>query len=147
MKSKQFIWLCAIVLLIYIVDKGLNRLSGNEYFLSKLNKSASGIFRSFIKDIERLGYTVIITSGKRTNAEQAALKKQDARNASAGSSAHNYGTALDFVLQKNGKIINKSSPAALWNSTGVPTLANKYGLGWGGKFANYYDPVHFYIKG
>jgi LAS superfamily LD-carboxypeptidase LdcB len=147
MKSKQFIWLLAIVLLIYVIDKGLNRLTGNEYFLSKLNKSAAVIFRMFIKDIERLGYTVIITSGKRTNAEQAALKKQDERNASAGSSAHNYGTALDFVLQKNGKTINKSSPAALWNSTGVPQLANKHGISWGGVFPNYYDPVHFYIKG
>lgn len=145
MKRKEFIWLLAILVIIYTIDKGLKKVTTNEYFLSKLNKSTSDIFRLFIKHIERLGYKVIITSSYRTSKEQAALKKQDARNAAAGSSSHEQGTAIDFVLQKNGRMINKNSSASLWNNTGVPQLANRYGISWGGNFPNYFDPVHFYI--
>ena len=147
MNKKNVIWLAVIIFLIYIMDKGVETIiHTNEGYLKQLNSSAASTFRNFIKDIEtKLGYKVTITSGFRTYEKQAELKKQDARNASAGTSAHEFGNALDLILTKNGKTINKSTVPAIWRATGVLQLAKKHGLNWGGNFPNYYDPVHFYI--
>lgn len=148
MKQKNIIWLGVIILLIYLMDKGVEAIVTNEGYLNRLNASSASAFRKFIKDIEtQLGYKVKITDGFRTYEQQQYYKKLDARNASPGHSSHEFGNALDLILTKNGKTINKSTAPAIWNATGVPQLAKKHGLNWGGNFPNYYDPVHFYTNG
>jgi len=116
----------------------------NEKYISNLNPEAKATFVSFLNDISKLGYAVVITSGYRASKEQAALKKQNSKNASPGFSTHEYGIGLDINLVKDGKWINKKSPLATWNKTGVVDLAkNKYNMRWGGDFKGYLDPVHF----
>lgn len=133
MNKKNFIWLAVIVVLLYVINKGVEITLNSKLI-------------NFVKDIEtKLGYKVTITSGVRSYQKQAALKKQDARNAAAGNSAHEYGNAIDIVLSKGGKTINKNSSPLQWKASGVTQLAKKHGLNWGGNFKNYYDPVHFYL--
>ena len=116
----------------------------NSEYLSQLHPKVKQSFINFISDIEKMGYSVVITSGYRNFAEQAKLKKIDHRNASPGFSSHNYGMALDFVIVKDGKSIQKNATKQDWINTGIPSMAkNKYGMRWGGDFAGYPDFVHF----
>ena len=134
MNKKAIIWLAVIIFLIHVIGKGVENIKLNSKLLN------------FVKDIEtKLGYKVTITSGVRSYQKQAALKKTDPRNAAAGNSDHEYGNAIDIVLSKGGKVINKNSSPLQWKASGVTQLAKKHGLNWGGNFTNYYDPVHFYL--
>lgn len=59
-------------------------------------------------------------------------------NAKAGQSYHNYGLAIDFALQVNGKIIwevNKD-----WMT--VVNIFKKYGWSWGGDWSSLKDYPH-----
>lgn len=119
----------------------------NESYLKELHPKASPIFRKFLRDIEKMGYTVKITSGYRTFQEQEKLKKENSSNAQAGFSHHNYGSSLDINLIKDGNWLRKSSTKKDWEKTGIPQLAkNKYNLRWGGDFSGYNDPVHFDLE-
>ncbi len=125
-------------------DLKTNFSAKNQAYIDSLNPAVKQQFINFIQDIQKLGYTVIITDGYRTFQQSAKFKKQDARNATPGFSSHNYGTALDLVLVKDKHIIQKNAPTAEWVSTGVPALAkSKYGMRWGGDFPGYPDNVHF----
>ncbi len=116
----------------------------NQDFLNNLHPAERAKYEAFIDDIEAMGYTAVLTSGNRTFQRSAELKKQDARNASPGFSFHNYGLAVDLVLVKDGKYIQKNATKAAWEATGVPQMAKKkYGFRWGGDFAGYADNVHF----
>lgn len=117
--------------------------ASNTKFFNTLNPAVKSRFKSFLKDIERAGFAYVITSAYRSPAEQAKLKKINPKNAAAGYSPHNYGIALDINLVKGKEWINKNSTIASWNKTGVPKIAKKYGLEWGGNFSGYHDPVHF----
>lgn len=120
----------------------------NSEYLNQLNPAVKSVFENLIADINKMGYQVVITSGYRSFQKQAELKKLDPRNAAPGYSSHNYGTALDFVLVKDGKMIQKNAPRADWVKTGVPELAiKKYGMRWGGDFPGYPDHVHFDLNG
>jgi hypothetical protein len=107
-------------------------------------------FDAFIKAVEtETEWKVYITSTYRTAEEQARLKKQDARNARAGQSKHNFAKAVDMVLYKNTFLwqswVVKASSKERWQRTGVLGIAKRHQLVWGGTFSNYYDPVHFEI--
>jgi hypothetical protein len=118
-----------------------------EAFLKDLNPMAVTRFKKFIADVEqKLGYKVIITSGYRDFKQQAKEHAANAKNAPAGRSYHNYGLAIDINLVKGTKVINKSSPMAVWADSGVLKIAKDNGLTWGGSFAGYYDPVHFDLQ-
>jgi hypothetical protein len=108
-------------------------------------------FADFIKDIENnTEWKVYITSTYRTAKEQERLKKQDARNARAGQSKHNFAKAIDMGLFKNTFFwqtwIVKSSAKERWQNSKVVEIAKRHKLQWGGTFSNYYDPVHFEIE-
>lgn len=157
MKKENIFWLIIIVFFIFLfsqkfnnenpIDKALKKRvrMKNQDYLNLLNPAVRDKFTAFVRDIESVGYTVVITSSYRSVQEQDRLKRLDARNASPGFSSHNYGTALDLVLVKKGKVIaDKSSPRSVWEATAIPKLAkNQYGMRWGGDFAGYNDPVHF----
>lgn len=102
-------------------------------------------FADFFTDVEKLGYSVIITDGFRSKAEQAGLKGDNNSNASAGLSDHEYGFAVDVNIKKDGKsILKKASSTQDWIKSGVVGVAKKHGFKWGGDFSNYHDPIHFY---
>lgn len=117
-----------------------------EVFISNLHPSVQNKFRQLISAIEKeTGYSVVVTSGYRSFQKQLGLKAQNASNASAGFSQHNYGLALDINLARNGRIeLNKQSDKKAWLDTGVVAIAKRLGFRWGGEsFNGYYDPVHF----
>lgn len=116
----------------------------DKNYVNKLHKSVQPRFAELIKKIEELGYRVVLTSGYRSFGEQLALKKKNKSNASAGSSPHNYGLALDMnIVDSKGIWYKKATSKNKWLKTGVPQLANKLGFRWGGNFKSYHDPVHF----
>ncbi len=118
--------------------------------LKTVNTTNYNKFYAFIHDIEsETDWQVYVTSTFRTSQEQARLKKQDKRNASAGHSKHNQAEAIDLVLFQNKGLLQtwvmKESKKERWEATNVLQIAKKHQLRWGGTFTNYYDPVHFEI--
>lgn len=98
--------------------------------------------------------TIRITQGLRTIAEQNELYAQGrtkpgkiVTNAKGGSSYHNYGLAVDFVLLVDGKISwdMKSDwdgdKVADWME--VVKIFEKYGWEWGGNWKTLKDYPHF----
>lgn len=64
--------------------------------------------------------------------------------AKAGQSWHNYGLALDFHLQINGKDVwNEKHPGWLT----VVNIFKKYGFSWGGDWKSFKDYPHLEYKG
>jgi peptidoglycan L-alanyl-D-glutamate endopeptidase CwlK len=92
----------------------------------------------FIKDLERQGADVTITSGYRSFEKQQELFSSGQTPAKPGSSYHNYGQAVDINV--NG--LKMSSSYENWLPI-AETIKNKYGLRWGGDFANNWDKVHY----
>ena len=41
--------------------------------------------------------------------------------------------------------LGKEGSKSLWRRTGIPDLAARHGIEWGGDFKNYNDDVHFYL--
>ncbi len=127
------------------------RDSKTKDIIGKLHPKFQSVAAQFFARVEKeLGLRMFATSGYRTFAEQAAQKAANASNASAGTSAHNYGLAVDVnvIDPKTGKnILMKASPKANWEKSGIPALAKSMGMIWGGDdFSGYYDPVHFAIE-
>lgn len=112
-------------------------------------------FRELIEEINKLGYFVSITprGGFRSFQQQVDLNKENSSNAQAGSSRHEFGTAIDLTLIQGATQIGKNTAEHIWRATGVPQLANRLQFQWGGKrnngtFVNkdgsiYVDRVHF----
>lgn len=144
---RRAIPLLIVFLLVMLLSKKFGEVSVKDYRtnLSRLNKEARKRFENFISSLQRLGYKVLITDAFRTHDDQDSLHRKDSRNAKAGTGSHEFGKALDINLFKNGKAYNKLTSKQSWTQTGVPQLANKLGIKWGGDFKNYHDPVHFYI--
>lgn len=118
-----------------------------EEELKKLHPKAQPIFRSFIHDIEKMGYKVRVTDGYRTFQESIKLKTDNDLNAKAGFSLHNYGMAVDINISYGNNWLRKSSSKADWEKTGIPQYAKKkYNLRWGGDFRGYHDPIHFDLE-
>lgn len=102
-------------------------------------------FFKFVKELENLGYTVIITSGFRSFEKQEQLYNSGSTTAKAGRSYHNYGLATDInVITPEGTHLKMNTAAQTWQP--VVEIAEKYGLRWGGVFSNFYDPIHFDFK-
>lgn len=133
----------------------------NDFEISQLHVSAQPNFRKFLNECEKLGWIPIITSGKRSVEKQRYLKKQNSNNASPETSKHVKGFALDlnFKASKNIAGIRKgtqlikganASQQLYWNKkwilSGVPQLAHRLGLIWGGNYRNYKDNVHFELS-
>lgn len=90
---------------------------------------------------------IVLVQGTRTFPEQEALYAQGrtnkklpkVTNAKAGQSYHNYGLAVDFCLQLNGKDISWDTVKD-WDGDGVPDwnevvrIFESYGFFWGKAF-------------
>ena len=97
------------------------------------------------------GYEYKAISGTRTWDEQARLYAQGRTtqgkvitNAKPGYSNHNYGTAVDMGVFKDGKYLDASNPAAAeeFHKTAAQ-VAEKYGINWGGNWKTFKDYPHF----
>lgn len=114
-----------------------------EAYIMHLHPAAKKVFREFIAEAEKRGYSIIITSGYRTFAEQQKQYILNSNNAQPGYSFHNFGMAIDInMIGPDGSYI-KSTAKNKWEQSGIPALAKKLGFRWGGDFVGYYDPVHF----
>ena len=120
----------------------------NKNIVNNLHPDAVPKFKEFLSRVEKeLGYVALLTSGYRSWEEQAELKKRDSRNASAGTSSHNYGFALDMNFLKDGKnVLRMATPTSEWEKSGILNVAKDMGLSWGGTFTGYQDRVHFYFE-
>lgn len=119
----------------------------NKIHLNNLHDSVKNIFTKFVSEIEKMGYIVRINSSYRSFAKQYDLYKKYKEGkmnvpvASPGSSYHNYGMAIDiYIYDKNNREYNEKTPKSEWEKTGVPSLAKKMGITWGGNFK---DNIHF----
>ena len=127
----------------------INRSELND--LAGMNKEYAARFENFVDDIEdESGWKVKIISGLRSKDEQIQLKRDNPRNAAVSKSRHVLGRAIDINLYKRKGIstlwLKKANSNALWRKTGVPEIAKRYQLLWGGTYRNYHDPVHFEIN-
>jgi LAS superfamily LD-carboxypeptidase LdcB len=89
------------------------------------------------------GFTLQITQGLRTFAEQDALfkKRPKVTNAKGGQSMHNYGLAVDFAFVVGGKV---SWDEKFYKNIG--RWADAVGLEWGGRW-KFVDLPHVQLKG
>lgn len=83
------------------------------------------------------GYPVIVTSGKRTIAEQRELVRLG--RSSTLNSRHLAGLAFDIDWQGTAR---DAVPSAFWWLIG-PWAEQQLGLRWGGRWKSPYDPGHF----
>lgn len=116
-----------------------------ESYVTKLHHSYQNHFRNFLREVEEK-YIVRINSGYRTFAEQLREYNLNSLNARPGYSMHNYGLSIDINCTNRitGKVLLKStSENETDNWLPIVSIANKYGLTWGGTFNGYPDRVHF----
>jgi len=133
----------ASMLLLHFATKK-KRLSNSEH-LATLDPAVQTKFKGFISELQQKGLEPIINSSTRSLLKQAVLKIKDPRNASPGKSKHSrqIRKAVDLQVKFKGKYLGKKDPKAVWISSGVPQIASRYGLKWGGDIKGYYDPVHY----
>lgn len=115
----------------------------NAKKLAQMGKNQAK-FEALIEEIHNTTpYVVYITSGYRSTAKQKLLHEQDPRNATPGTSPHEFKRALDINLIGPTGWVRKNDNKEIWLKTGIPDIAEKQGFRWGGNFKSYYDPVHF----
>jgi len=107
---------------------------------------------AFLAECEKQGLDVLVVCTLRTLDEQAALYSQGrttpgkiVTNAKPGSSAHNYGFAMDCCPLLNGKLIwglpeGDAVSDPLWQQYGA--IARQCGLEWGGNWAGFPEGPH-----
>ena len=127
----------------------INRSELND--LAAVNADFAARFEHFVNDVEKeSGWKVKIISGLRSRNEQIQLKRDNPRNAPVNKSRHVMGRAVDINLYKRVGLstlwLKKGNSKASWRKAGVPKIALRYKLLWGGTYRNYHDPVHFEIN-
>jgi hypothetical protein len=118
--------------------------------IASVDKRSSDIFKKFVNEIEsKTDWEVSIISGLRSKSDQIKLKRENPRNAAVDKSRHVLGRAIDINLYKRVGLrriwLKKANSKVEWRRTGVPSIAARYQLLWGGSYHNYHDPVHFEI--
>lgn len=117
----------------------------NAQHLQSLSTSARNKFQPFITELKLKGFEPTIYSSKRGYLKQMKLYSKDKRRAKPGTSKHESGGAIDVSVKYKGQYLNSKTPLATWLNSGVPQIAQKYGLKWGGNFKGYFDANHFQI--
>lgn len=136
---------------IFSPELTINLASANQgiELLYEYPTSTRGIFVEFIRQINSLGYKVIIAPGMgvRTYSQQLALfQKRDKKHPAAAPGSkhgHEAGRAIDINVVKGNVTLVKFSPKIQWLQSGIVGVAEKLNLEWGG----YYDDNnHFQLK-
>lgn len=120
----------------------------NEKKLKELHPKYKQRFYNFIYDLNKKGYTVLITSGFRSFEKQQQLLKENPKAGKPGMSLHNYGIATDINIMKP-EHLGMNSPNDKWKP--IVDIAKKNGLDWGGELLPTFttgggDRVHFQPK-
>ena len=116
-------------------------------FIKKLAPTARGRVQAFLLELLRLGYIPYVWSSTRTYQEaenlynSMPLVRQTVR--CIGCDYHFFGFAIDVTFERNGIIYNSNTPKQTYLESDIVRVAKKYGLVWGGDFAQWYDPSHF----
>ena len=116
-----------------------------DWLIGEMNINVQNVWRKFLTELSTnyAGYTLKITTTYRSYQRSLELKGVNADNASAGNSSHNYAYGLDMnVVDPNGFAFTKSYRKP-WVESGIPGIATKLGMRWGGDFSNYVDCIHF----
>lgn len=115
--------------------------------MASLEADARKKFEQFFALAKKAGYTLILVSARRDCAKQDNLYAQGRTKlgkiityAKCGESDHNLGLAIDVAPVINGKV-NYKVPKGYWE--GLAKIANSLGLGWGGRWTNLKDLIHF----
>lgn len=115
-----------------------------ETYIIQLNPVVQNKFRQFIQRVQNeTGYSVILTSGYRTFAEQQKEYDANNKNAKPGYSFHNYGLAIDINATNGTNYLRKASSKQDWINSGIVKIAKEMNMRWGGDLTNYADNVHF----
>lgn len=126
--------------------------AATEKELAALQVAFSIRFRVFLFIVQHLlGWSFVITDGKRTPAEQNKHHAENPSNPAYNPSnpgSHILGLAVDMNFTKGSVSLRMATKKATWLATGIPAAAAACGIGWGGHFLNYAggngDTVHFY---
>jgi peptidoglycan L-alanyl-D-glutamate endopeptidase CwlK len=126
--------------------------------VATLHARVQSIFRDWITECQIIakahGYEYKAISGNRTWEEQAKIYAQGrtapgkiVTNAKPGYSNHNFGIAVDMGVFKDGKYLDGSKPSeAEAFHRKAATIAEKYGIEWGGSWKSFKDYPHFEYK-
>lgn len=130
----------------YTKYKWYKNLAGRK-IVESLHPKFKPLVKEWMSEVEdKLGLEIFPTSGYRTYAEQVELHNANPSNARPGYSNHNFGTAIDVNVMKDGVItVRKMDTLDKWKKSGVIDLAKKQGILWYGKHGTYHDPVHFHV--
>jgi len=121
--------------------------------LDDLDRRMQPLARSFVAACEAAGIDLLVTCTLRSNDEQAKLYAQGrstsgviATNARPGTSAHNFGLAMDVVPLINGKPYwNFTRRDPTWSKIGE--LGQAAGLQWlGAPGSEFLEGAHFQMK-
>jgi len=116
--------------------------------IDELDGSIQPLAKRLLKRAHSAGIELVVASGLRSNAEQAALYAQGrtepgpvVTHAPPGTSWHNYGLAFDVAVLSGGEETYPRDPD-LWQAIG--DLGRSVGLGWGGDYpSGQTDLPHF----
>lgn len=122
----------------------------NTQRLIGLNDKIRPLAERFIELAALQGIPLAITTGKRSNTEQARLYQQGrttkgpiVTQVGPGRSKHNYGAAIDVApLNEKGQP-HWPEDDALWQRIGE--LGESVGLKWGGRWSGFKDRPHFEV--
>ena len=112
--------------------------------LAHLEATFKRKIEAWIPECKAAGYTVLVTDGYRSFAEQDALYAQGrttegpkVTNAKAGDSYHNVRRAVDYCILVHGRA---SYDGAALKATAK--LAEGHGIEWGGRWPTFHDDDH-----
>ena len=139
----------AIIIGFYLKDarkKYPNVTAKQREMIETLHPSVKTDFYRWANECQKNKDVVLeFTSAYRSYLKQKSLQKSAGKiAANAGTSPHNYGLAIDTVVYYKGKRLGLAASKSEWLKSGVPQVARKLSMTWGGDFVNWtYDPVHF----
>lgn len=120
--------------------------------LRDFHPEAKERFQNFFTELKENypGYYALVNSIYRTPKRSKEIKNEKGETQSvAENSYHNWGAAIDFnIVTPENETLSMKGDYAQWKNHGIPDLASKYGIAWGGEFSDRAlkeDSVHFYI--
>lgn len=126
----------------------LIRGAQSEAIIATLDPTIRPMARKLLQRAASTGINLVVTQGRRTMEEQAALYAQGrtapgaiVTNSPPGSSWHNFALAFDVAVIAPDGSITWPNDNALWQQIG--SIGSNLGLTWGGSFVSFVDRPHF----
>jgi peptidoglycan L-alanyl-D-glutamate endopeptidase CwlK len=129
-------------------EAGKKVFGSTEKVLATLDPAFEGLVRQFLAEADAAGLDIVLTSGRRTIAEQEALYAKGrtaggskVTNAGPGDSAHNYGLAIDFAFA-NALGVATFPPFEDPRWAQAAAIGKRLGMEWGGDWKSFKDGPH-----